>query len=293
MNKRFDVLEKRYEDLEKNYELIKEENKKYKSAIQNNEQIIMILKKQIILVRKENEINLKKLEELFNKQFQNLKQLIENNQNMKRENNEIIIKENNNEFLGFENLDRNSFNLLEDNNLNKNNLKKAEEKESHQSQKNEKKDEIIEFKGRTLFELLESKLFKIFSEQSLDINKNDINELKKICSAILIRDKKAPTEKINEFLTKNFNNYQKELDENNKKIITHKKAKIFENIKDISLKKIKAKDNEQYIKQFREKFGITEKDYCDINLKKLIKKDKKEMDILKHIFVELKYIKNK
>jgi len=68
-------INKRFEELEEKYKLLEKENIKNKNAIQNNEHIIMILKKQIILVRKENEINLKKLEELFNKQFQNLKQL--------------------------------------------------------------------------------------------------------------------------------------------------------------------------------------------------------------------------
>ena len=57
------------------------------------------------------------------------------------------------------------------------------------------------------------------------------------------------------------------------------------------IKKIEANDNEHYIKLFREKYGITEKDYCDKDLKKLIKKDKKEIDVLKKILKELKYIK--
>ena len=306
MNKRFDVLEKRYEDLEKNYELIKKENKKYKSAIQNNEQTILILKKQILLVRKENQINLNNLKEFFIKLLPNLKQ-IENKENIKKGNNEIIINEKKNEIIDIETIYKemieiidkkiqefeiNFVKLLDNKKLNKKYIKKIEEI-NPQPQQIEKKKENIDIKDRTIDELLIDKLIKIFSEQSPNIDINDINDLKKICSTILI-NKNDPSEKISEFLIKNLNNFQNKLDENSKTNYAEKKTKLFDSIQDLSLlKNIKAENNEQYIKQFREKYGITEKDYCDINLKKLIKKDKIEIDILKHIFVELKYIKNK
>ena len=306
MNKRFDVLEKRYEELEKNYELIKEENKKYKSAIQNNEQIIMILKKQIILVRKENQINLNNLKEYFIKLLPDLKQ-IENKENIKKGNNEIIINEEKKEMMDIGNIyktmieiidkkiqefELNFVKLLDNKKLNKKYLKKLEEI-NPQPHKIEKKKAIIDIKDRTIDELLIDKLIKIFSEQSPNIDINDINDLKKICSTLIIY-KKEPEEKISEFIIKNLNNFQNELDENSKTYYAIKKTKIFESIEDISLlKNIETEDNEKYIKRFREKYGITEKDYSNKNLKKLIKKDYKEIDILKHILAELEYLKNK
>ena len=58
------------------------------------------------------------------------------------------------------------------------------------------------------------------------------------------------------------------------------------------LRRIEAKDNEkEFIKQFREKYEITEKDYSDKNFLKDKKKKKKEMDILQIILKKLKYLK--
>ena len=305
MNKRFEVLEKRYEDLEKNYELIKKENKQYKSAIQNNEQTIMILKKQIILVRKENQINLNNLKEYFIKLLPDLKQIIENKENTKKGNNEIIINEEKKEMMDIGNIyktmieiidkkiqefELNFVKLLDNKKLNKKYLKKLEEI-NPQPHKIEIKKAIIGIKDRTIDELLIDKLIKIFSEQSPNIDINDINDLKKICSTILI-NKNDPSEKISEFLIKNLNNFQNKLDENSKTNYAEKKTKLFDSIQDISLlKNIKAENNEQYIKQFREKYGITEEDYCDRNLKNLMKKNYKEIDILKTILTKLKYLK--
>ena len=53
--------------------------------------------------------------------------------------------------------------------------------------KNQKKKEIIEYKGRTLVELLESKLIKIISDKNSTVEINDINYLKKISSSIIKR----------------------------------------------------------------------------------------------------------
>ena len=100
------------------------------------------------------------------------------------------------------------FNQKGDNNINKQNENKVVNKKS---KKNNKKEDIIEFKGKNLLESLESKLTKIFFEQSPDINIDDMNDLKKISSALLIAQEE-PYEKINEFIKNNFNNFQNELD---------------------------------------------------------------------------------
>ena len=268
-------INKRFEELEKKYDLLKKENKEYKDALKNNEQTILILKKQIELIRIENQ-------NYLNREIEKLKKLIENKENIKieKEKDEIVINDKDDDFIILENKDIDNLNSLDYKNINKKIIKKGN-------------DNIIEFKGITLYDSLEIKLSKIFAEQSRNIDINDLNDLKKICSSILLMNKKDPNEKISEFIMKNLNNYKdNELDENNKTNIAIKKTVIFDNIQNLVLiKKIEANDNDHYIKLFREKYGITEKDYCDIDLKKLIKKGKKEIDILKKILKELKYIK--
>ena len=170
--------------------------------------------------------------------------------------------------------------LLEYNKIKIKKIKSIEEMKL-QPQKNE-------IKERTIDKLLNVNLTKIFSEQSPDINIDDINDLKKICSVLII-NKREPSEKIREFLNINLINFN-ELDENQMINISSKKTKVFQSIEHIELlKEIKAKDEQEYLKQFREKYGITEKDYNDKKLKKQINKGKKEIDILKKILTELKY----
>ena len=98
-----------------------------------------------------------------------------------------------------------------------------------------------------------------------------------------------PFSKISDFLKNNFIN-SNDLDDNIKESMSKKKIKIFDISNSSLLKEINAKDEQEFIKQFREKYGITEKDYNDKKLKKLVKEGKKEMDILKKILQKLKYL---
>ena len=286
-------INKKLEELENKYELIKKENMEYKRQIKQNEQTIVILNKRIDLIKKEN---LNYLEKYLIRQFPYLKQIIEDKKNIKKGNNEISINEKKNELWDIERIyeeipimidkkirefEMNFIKLLEYNKIKIKKIKSIEEMKL-QPQKSE-------IKERTIDKLLNVNLTKIFSEQSPDINIDDINDLKKICSAILI-DKKEPSVKIKEFLTINLNNYD-ELDENKKTNISLKKTKLFESIQGIFLiNDIKTKDEQEFIKQFRNKYGITAKDYSDKKLKKQIKEGKKEIDILIKILTKLKYI---
>ena len=159
--------------------------------------------------------------------------------------------------------------------------------------KNQKKKEIIECRGRTLVELLESKLIKIISDKNSTVEINDINYLKKISSAIIIKGG-GPLEMVSEFFENNFNkNYFNELDEKTKENFTNKKVEIFLGLKDLDLiKKIKSKDINDYIRQFREKYGVTEKDFTDKDLKILISKfNYYDKNIIIEVLKKLKYIK--
>ena len=285
-------INKKLEELENKYELIKKENMEYKRQIKQNEQTIVILNKRIDLIKKEN---LNYLEKYLIRQFPYLKQIIEDKKNIKKGNNEIIINEKKNELWDIERIyeeipimidkkiqefEMNFIKLLEYNKIKIKKIKSIEEMKL-QPQKNE-------IKERTIDKLLNVNLTKIFSEQSPDINIDDINDLKKICSVLII-NKREPSEKIREFLNINLINFN-ELDENQMINISSKKTKVFQSIEHIELlKEIKAKDEQEYLKQFREKYGITEKDYNDKKLKKQINKGKKEIDILKKILTELKY----
>jgi len=152
-------------------------------------------------------------------------------------------------------------------------------------------DKKIEIEDRTIEEILINQLIKIFSNQSRNIEIDDMNDLKKICSALII-NKKEPLETINEVLINYFDNFQNGLDENDRENSAIKKIQIFNDIKEISLlKEVEPKDDEQFIKQFRDKFGITERDFSDKNLKILINICNRELDILKIILKKLKYLK--
>ena len=120
--------------------------------------------------------------------------------------------------------------------------------------------------------LIETKLTNIFFDENPTIDINTINEMKKISSAIIIK-KADPLMIMNQFFDKNFNKNFDEMDEKFRDNIAIKKTKIFGSLQDISLlKKIETKDPEKYMKEFREKFGISEEDFNEKDLKKLITK---------------------
>ena len=119
-----------------------------------------------------------------------------------------------------------------------------------------------------------------------------MNELKKISSVIIIKGG-GPLEMIKKFLEENFNKKYYEMDEKLKDNFANKKGQIFKCLQDLSLlKKIETKEIDEYLKKFREKFGITEKDFSDKDLKKLIsKKSYEDKTILTEVLKKLKYIK--
>ena len=254
----------------------------------------MNLNKRIDLIKKENQINLNKRIELIikenqkylNKESTNVLQVVENIENIIKKNEEMLTKSKTNDINSFENMNKDFFNQIGDSNINKKNEKKVDNK-NPKAIKNEKKEDIIIFKGNNLLESLEIKLIKIFTEKSPDIYIDDLNDLKKICSALLI-DKIDPIDRISEFFKNNFINFKNELDENNKTNLAAKKVKIFDSSQNLSLlNKIEAKDNDEFIKQFRNKYGITTEDYKDKDLIKLLKKGKQEKDILLEILKKL------
>ena len=296
-------INKRLEELENKYELIKKENIGFKNALKINEQTIINLKIQIDLLKKENQMNIKQLKDYFFKEFKYLKQIKEKKEIFEKGKNEIIINGKNNNSIDIKLIHEDMekmidkkiqefeiyfIKLLENNKIKLKNIKKTEEIKI-EPQKKEKKKEKILINGKTIDELLLNKVMKILSEQSSDISIEDMNDLKKFCSTILINGE-DPNSIISKFLTDNFIN-SNELEDTFKNNMSTKKIQIFDISNFLLLKEINAKDELDFIKQFREKYGITENDYPDKKLKKQIKKYKTEKDILKKILQKFKYLK--
>jgi len=298
-------INKRLDTLESNYKLIKEENKEYEKRIQKNEDLIQNLNKLFMALYKQIKNMFCNLENNLNKKFE-LLQSKENNE----EKNEIVInnkiEHNDNDLFNlniiYEEMGKMIEKKLEEFEVNlyeslgkkpkkKSVDKKVENKEEKKTSNIDDKNEIIEFKGKNLIEELESKLLKIMSDdKNLTIEMNDINQLKKISAALLIK-KKNPLDLVAQFFISNY--ISDELDRNKKENINKKKGQILIALKDISLKKIEKNQEEEYIKEFRDRYGITEKDLSDKKLKQLIAKYKNEEEqtnILKEILKKLKYL---
>ena len=295
------IINKKLEDIEKKYELLEKNNIEYKEKIERNEKNILLLNTQLKTFKKDYKIKINELFQNYAKLTQKIKSIIENEKNIK-ENLMIVIKKTDKIFdYKLEELKNEFFISIgkkpkkkkeEKNKENKEEIYEDSEEDKIEDKKFEK-NEIFEYKGKNLSSLLESKLTNIFFDQSPQVDINDMNELKKISSAILIKGK-APLEIIGKFFDKNINNNnnQNDIEQTIKNNLINKKIEIFDGIQDLSLlKKIPTKNIYEYIKEFREKYGITKKDFCDRNLIKEIKKSNfDEIYLVRLILVKLNYI---
>ena len=293
---------KKLEFLYEKYQLLEKENKKNKERIKKNEVNIKNLNNLLKFVRKEYKEEIQDLKKYILQLFQKLKELLINNQNEK-ENNEIIMNDKNEDLKIIINIyeemdkmfDKKIVKFAEEYDLigkkqkkKKDNKKENKKEDKKENKKEEKKEEKVERKNLQLS--LENKLVKIFFDKNKAIDINDMNDFKKISTAILIKGKQ-PLEIINKFMDKNINNNFD--NEDIKDTITFKKDEIFGALKNFSIiNNIEEKDINEYIKKFREKYGITEKDYNDKDLTKLInKKHHEDKIILTEILKKLKYLK--
>ena len=129
------------------------------------------------------------------------------------------------------------------------------------------------------------------SDQNPIIETNEMNELKKLSFALIMSGKGA-LELISVFFAQNFDKTFDKLDEISKEVITNKKSDIFIALQNLALlRNIEKKDINEYIKDFREKYGVSEKDLNDKKLTKLITKfNHDDKDIMVEILKKLKYI---
>ena len=296
----------KFEKLFKKCELLEEDNKNYKIRLQRNDETIINLNQQIKNLRKILEINFDELKKYYAHQFQLLLDAIAKKKENSQENNKLFIQENQNDLKDIKKMyedianitdkklkevkDKINEEIKERPNIVKD-IREIEEEKKVKEKNDYKEVEIIEYKGRTLFELLENKLIKIFLENDKDIDIKDINELKKISMSLIIRGR-IPSEEIKEFIEKNINNNINELNDKQKVNLANKKTIIYMEIEKISLNKIETNNYAVFIEKFREKYGITEEDINKTDLIKEISKYKfDEIGIIKEILKKLKYLK--
>ena len=280
INKRLEILSKRCDSLE-------QDNNEYKKKIQLNQENIINLQSQLIFLRKEYT---KKINEIKANLLTKLKYLFQNNQQNKekgQKNNEIINLNNNDDII---------------------NIKYIYEEINKMVQKSldnfkydiytfigttpKGGDEIINEKGKSLRDKFENKLYNIFYAQSQNILEKDLNELKKLGTALLIKEKVSPLNYSKFFLDKNMENKDKNEEINEIKRINNAKKKeiILVEMEDILIGKIQSNNEKQYIKEFRRKYGISKEEFSDDEIKKEIKNNNDEIQIIEEILKKLKYL---
>ena len=259
-------LKRNIEKLKENIEQIKEEHKR------NIEQ----LKENIDQLKEEHKRNIEKLKEDYNNKFKSLlKDKIEDKDIKPK--NEIIFNNNNN---------------------NKNDInKKGVNKKKANSPKKKSLTEKETSKIREIEKLYETKLIQIFINENKNSKTNDLNDLKKISTALIIKDKN-PAETLILFLNKNNIDNNDENKEVQKTFINNKKEEILMIIKNTYsfalLNDIDKTKIDEFIKEFREICGITEEDIKNKEIEKEIKKNKyNRKNAIESILLKIKYFNRK
>ena len=260
-----------FDNLLKEFKKLKDENEKLRKDIEKNEKNILNLNEQLNTLNKNIKHNNKELQEKYTEEFKHLLDLIMNLEAKEKynEKNEIVINEPNNI------------------NLKKN--KKIPDKKSTKSLNIEnQKDNLFNMvitkgKGKKgeqidLSELFETKLVEIFDDKHQKIEPNLKNDIKKIFTFILIQEIN-PTELFENFAEKNLNNKnQDELKDNKDIVIGQKKYEIFSISDELEkfklITKVDKNKTDEFMKELREKCGITEEDMNNNDLKKAIKNNK-------------------
>ena len=156
----------------------------------------------------------------------------------------------------------------------------------------ENNKKIIADNEGTLIEKFENQLFNIFSNnKNKDISIEDIYKLKKISAALLIKDKniKSPLEMSKLFLERNMN--INGTDESAKINIKMKSSNIYNEINDVQLRKIDKNDKSNFMKEFKEKYGILDEDISEKELKfEMECRNYNEDEIIKIVLIRLGYI---
>ena len=265
----------------------------------DNNQIIMFLNTQLKFLRKEYKQELENLKKDFDNEIQKIKKILQKEKNRNDKDAILMIDKNKvikNDQKSEKSKDKTehrekSKEKKEGKNEYKNEFKKEDIKEQEINKINNEQNKNNGYRETTILELFENKLSSIFFDQNPYILSKDINDLKKIAGAIIIKGH-GPSTIVSQFLTNNINNFTNELNPGQKNVIENKKKEIFRNLPDSSLlRKIKKIEEVEFIKEFRKKFGITEEDFSVSALKnELIKNDYDGKNVLKAILKKLNYL---
>ena len=285
INQKLEILSKRCDELEK-------DNINYKKKLQMNQDNIYNLLVQLKIIRKEYNKELIALKENFTQQIKNINQIEQKNKN------EIIINDENNDLIDFKKIKEYIKEEIkkEINNILQKQLEELKNEiylnveKNILEEKKEKIDEIIKYKDGDIKNRFENKLFNIFSDKRQEIPEKDMNELKKLGTAFLIKYKLSPLDASKVFLKTNIQ-INKEIDEISNINNEIKKSNIFIVMDEIMQRKLDINNQTKYLKDFREKYGIEDNEISDKEIIKYMKKfNNDERKIIEAILKKLKFI---
>ena len=275
-------INKKFENLTEKCELLEKKNKVNENAILN-------LNTQLKFLREEHRKELDNIKLNFTMQLKNFFNSISQNKAKGKECAEIIIVDQNNGMEDIKNMCIGMINKIENKLVNLQYY--LLEHLGNTPGNSEKINKIIDDKEGDIVERFENKLFNIFSDKNKTIAKKDLMELKKIGSALLITKKISPLMAAKNFLDQNILN-NNEISGIVKMNIDLKKGNIFSELDDILLRKLDMKFEDEYIKEFKEKYGILEEEISDNIIKQeIIDQDYNEKLIIEKILKKLNYIK--
>ena len=275
-------INKKFENLTKKCELLEKKNKVNENAILN-------LNTQLKFLREEHKKELDNIKLNFTIQLKNFFNTISQNKAKGKECAEIIIVDQNNGIEDIKNMCIEMINKIENEFVN---LKYDVLQHLGNTPGNsEKINEIIDDKEVGVVDRFENKLFNIFLDRNKTILHKDLMELKKLGSALLIKEKMSPVMAVKSFLNKNILN-KNEINGIVKMSIDMKKGYIFNEMDDILLRKLDNIFEDKYVKEFKEKYGILDEEISDNIIKQeIINQDYHETHILEAILKKLNYIK--
>ena len=281
-------INKKLQNLIKRCEALEKENINNKKIIQINKVNILNLLEQQQRLRDEYKKGINDLQKYYSQQINKIYQAFSKNKN---ENEIIIENENNNNLFYSKKIKKEIDDSLEVKLQNfKSEIYFYVGQIATKEKENKKKEDIIKYKDKNIINQLENKLNNIFYDKSQEIPDKDIKELKKLGSIILIKHKQIPLDIAKSFIDNNLSK-SKETNGIFKFNFDIKRGVILFQMGDISSEIIDKQNPSQFLKDFRDKYGIEDNDISENELKKIMKKyNNNEKKMIEAALKKLKYI---
>ena len=281
-------INKKLQNLIKRCEALEKENINNKKIIQINKVNILNLLEQQQRLRDEYKREINDLQKYYSQQINKIYQAFSKNKN---ENEIIIENENNNNLFYSKKIKKEIDDSLEVKLQNfKSEIYFYVGQIATKEKENKKKEDIIKYKDKNIINQLENKLNNIFYDKSQEIPDKDIKELKKLGSIILIKHKQIPLDIAKSFIDNNLSK-SKETNGIFKFNFDIKRGVILFQMGDISSEIIDKQNPSQFLKDFRDKYGIEDNDISENELKKIMKKyNNNEKKMIEAALKKLKYI---